>query len=84
MRKLTSAVGSLYGLARYAGGQSENVAGRWLIALCPWHGRLCHDVRRRRDEIWPHSRDARLPYYVRLVPLDYSGYWWRNNLIVVT
>ena len=40
MRTSTSAVGFLYGLARYAGGQSENVAGRWLNALCPWYGRL--------------------------------------------
>jgi hypothetical protein len=84
MRKSTSAVGFLYALARYAGGQPENVAGRWLIALCPWYGRPCHDVRQRHDEIWPHSRDARLPYYVRLEPLDSSGYWWRDNLIVVT
>jgi hypothetical protein len=48
MRKSTSAVGFLYALARYAGGQSENVAGRWLIALCPWYGRPCQDVRQRQ------------------------------------
>jgi hypothetical protein len=71
-RKSIFAVGFWYGLARYAGGHSVSVAGRWLNAPCPWHGRLCHDVRRPRDGIWPHFRGVRLLYCVRLEPLDSS------------
>ena len=65
---LTFAADSWHALVRCVGEHSENVAGRLLNALCPLRDRLCHDVRRRHDEISLHSRDVRLPYYVRLEP----------------
>jgi hypothetical protein len=64
---------SWYALVRCVGEHSANVAGRLLNALCLLRDRLCHDVRQRRDGIWPRSRDAPLPYYARLEPLDFSG-----------
>jgi hypothetical protein len=69
---ITSVAGFWCELARYVGEHSESVV-RSLNALCPWRGQLCRAVQPRRDGTWLHSRDALLPYYVRLLPLDSSG-----------
>jgi hypothetical protein len=69
---IISAVDFSYGLARCVGEHSGNVVGHWSNVLCPLRGRLCHDVRPRRGATWLHYRDAQLPYYVRLEPLDFS------------
>ena len=63
---------SWYALVRCVDEHSANVAGRLLNALCLLRDRLCHDVRPRRDGIWPRSRDAPLPCCARLEPLNFS------------
>jgi hypothetical protein len=68
-----SAVGSWSEPARYDGGHFGNVAGRLLSVLCPWRGRLFHDVRPRRGGIWLRFRDVQLLYCARLEPWDFSG-----------
>ncbi len=69
---LTFAADSWRALGPCVGEHSANVAGRLLNALCPLRGRLCHDVRLRRDGIWRRPRDAPLLYCARLEPLNFS------------
>jgi hypothetical protein len=71
--RITSAVGSWSEPAHYVGEHFGNVAGLLMSVLCPWRGRLFHDVRLRRGGIWQHSRDVQLLYYARLEPLGFSG-----------
>jgi hypothetical protein len=71
--RLISAVGSWSEPARYVGEPFGNVAGRLLSVLCPWRGRLSHDVRLRCGGIWQRSRDVQLLYCALLEPLCFSG-----------
>jgi hypothetical protein len=71
--QLISAVGSWSEPAHYVGEHFGNVAGRLLSVLCPWRGRLSHDVRPRSDGIWQHFRDVQQLYCARLEPLGFSG-----------